>query len=103
MKHALIQLSVLGVIACSTIGCGSGDTKVTVEPKEVPAKALLESVASSGELGSGAIEIRDALESMKASGDTAKADELLAELEELQKMSNPDQIKKKAASMASKL
>lgn len=99
----LSQLLAVGLLA-ALAGCSGtvSDTPVEVEQKEVPAKAMLESVAESGELGSGAMEIRDALEGMKAAGDP-KADELLKDLDELEATSNPAQIKQKAAAMAAKL
>jgi hypothetical protein len=57
---------------------------------------MLEAVAQSGELGSGAETIREALT-------TQGATELLKDLDELEKLSNPSQIKAKAKAMAEKL
>jgi hypothetical protein len=85
------------------VGCGPTDTVVEVEEVVVPAKAMLEDVAETGELGSASMEIRDALEGMKVEGDAAKADALLKELDELDALSDPNQIKKKASSMAGQL
>jgi hypothetical protein len=67
-----------------------------------PAKALLEEVAKTGELGSGAMEIRTSLEQLKAT-DSAKGTALLSDLDQLEKMSDPEQIKTKAREMSSKL
>lgn len=89
---------------CLAVGCGGpSDTEIEVEVVVVPAKQMLEEVAETGVLGSGEMEIRDALEGMKVSGDAAKADELLKELDELNAISDENQIKSKAASMAAKL
>jgi hypothetical protein len=95
---------VLVVALAAFAGCGStvSDNPVAVETQPPPAKKMLESVAQSGELGSGAMEIRDALQKMKEAGDP-KADELLADLDQLQTMSDPNAVKKKAAEMAAKL
>lgn len=85
-------------------GCSATvtDTKVEVPPQEPPAKAMLQGIAESGVVGSGAMQIREALQTMKAEGDP-KADELLADLDDLEKTSNPAQVKKKASDMAAKL
>jgi hypothetical protein len=99
----LSQILAVGLLA-ALAGCSGtvSDTEVEVTPTVTPAKAMLEGVAESGQLGSGAMEIRSALETMKASGDP-KADELLKDLSELETTTNPAQIKQKAAAMAAKL
>ncbi|MBI1314259.1 hypothetical protein GC176_23435 [bacterium] len=101
---------VFGLIAllcslCLATGCGStvDDHPVEVTPVTPPAKVMLEQVAEAGVLGSDAMSIREALEQMKASGDAAKADELLSDLDELEKTSGEAQIKQKAKAMAAKL
>jgi hypothetical protein len=71
-------------------------------PPPTPAKAMLTDVATSGELGSGAASIREALEALKKT-DAAKGEELLKDLDDLEKTSNPAQIKAKAKAMADKL
>ena len=85
-------------------GCSGtvSDNPVEVEQAQIPVKSMLEDVAQSGELGSGAQEIRDALDQMKASGDP-KADELLSDLDELERMTSPAAVKRKAQEMADKL
>jgi len=106
MKSQMRNLAGAGLLGLMIIGCGggtTGDTPVDVEVKEVPAKAMLQEVASSGQLGSASMEIRDALEAMKSSGDATKAEELLKDLDELEKMSGPAQVTKKAQQMAGKL
>lgn len=90
-------------VAAALLGCGSGDTVIESTPQETPAvKAMLQDIAELGEVGSGGYEIREQLEMMKTSGD-AKADELLEDLNELESLSKPPAIKKKAAEMAEKL
>jgi hypothetical protein len=86
------------------VGCSGtvSDTEVEVTPQEPPAKAMLEGIAESGVVGSGAMQIREALETMKAEGHP-KADELLADLNELETTTNPAQVKSKASAMAAKL
>ena len=105
MKLRVRDLVCVGLLGLMIVGCGggtTGDNPIEVEVKEVPAKAMLQEVASSGQLGSASMEIRDALEAMKSSGE-ASADGLLKDLEELEKMSSPAQITKKAQEMAGKL
>lgn len=99
----LLSVSVLGLTLVLLAGCGP---KVESEPVQATpppaAKALLTDVANSGELGSGAANIRQSLEELKKT-DAAKADPLLQELDELEKMSDPAKIKAKAKAMADKL
>lgn len=88
------------------VGCGSGtvgDTVIESTPAAAPpVKAMLEEVAESGQLGSGAMEIRDTLENMKAAGEP-KAEELLSDMTKLEGAGSPDAIKKQAKAMADKL
>ena len=107
MSRKMILYSRIALIGLFgfVLGCGGGttsDTPVKVEQKETPLKVMLDEVATSGQLGSGAMSIRDALEGMKANGD-AKAVELLTDLDDLEKTSDPAMLKKKAAAMAKKL
>lgn len=83
-------------------GCGGPKKESVTPPPPTPAKALLSDVATTGELGSGASSIRDALTAMKAT-DGAKADELLKDLDELETMSDQTKLKAKAKAMADKL
>ncbi len=99
-----LTAGVLAVSLCLT-GCGGPrdpSTAANVTAPPAPAKALLEEVASSGQLGSGAETIRQALEGMKAT-DAAKAEELLKELAVLEKTTGAAKIKEKAKAMAAKL
>lgn len=94
------------LLGMTVLGCGGGtahipETSVT-PPPPTPAKQMLSDIAESGEVGSGASMIRDALEAMKST-DAAKAEELLSELTELEGMGDPNKIKAKAKSMADKL
>lgn len=90
------------LIGVSLVGCGGVESTAVTPPPPPQAKALLSDVANSGELGSGASMIRDSLESLKAT-DAAKAEELLKELDELEKMSDAAKIKAKAKAMSEKL
>ena len=65
-------------------------------------KKELEAIAASGEVGSIFDVLRVSIEGLKET-DAAKADELLADLDKLGTASSPDQAKKIAAEMASKL
>lgn len=90
-------------ICLALVGCSNQPTPQAVTPPPPPAaKALLEDVAKSGELGSGAESIRQALEQLKAT-DSAKAEKLLTELGELETTSDPAKIKTKAKAMADQL
>src|SRR5688572_21883786 len=95
--------SALGLALALVAGCGN---KVESEPVQATAppaaKAILNDVAASGELGSTAATIRESLTELQKT-DPAKADPLLKELDELEKMSEPAKIKAKAKSMADKL
>ncbi len=93
---------VLGVVA--VVGCQDGTTSKSVEPPSATdqIKPTLETVAESGVLDSGIMTVEEGLQEMKAT-DPAKAEELLKDLEELQGMQDPAQIKEKAQAMISKL
>lgn len=92
-------------LSVSVIGCGGSDIPkpVAVTPAAPPAlKAMIESVASSGELGSGADALKTELDNL-AKTDEAKAKTLLADLEKMQKLSDPEAVKALAKQMAGKL
>ena len=95
--------SIALVVLISFVGCGATvpDTAVEVEVQEVPVKAVLEDVANTGELGSVGMEIEESLQKMKADGHP-KADELLADYEELKSASGA-KLKSQAKAMADKL
>ena len=102
LKSRAVLLGILvGSVGIS--GCGNAVAPEAVTPPPPPAaKALLSDVANSGELGSGASTIRDALATLQAT-DAAKADPLLKEMDELETLSDPAKIKAKAKAMADKL
>ena len=84
------------------IGCG-GVQSVSVKPAPpLPAKGLLEEIATSGELGSVVETIREGLTAL-AKTDAKKSEELLKDLTDLQKTSGAAKIKEKAKAMAAKL
>ena len=88
---------------CLALGCG----RTSRHPRRVSAppsvaKPLLEDLAKTGEMGSAVGAIPEALEGMKQT-DAAKAEKLLKELDQIQALSNPEQIKAKAKAMASQL
>lgn len=84
------------------LGCGNGETVQSVTPPTNQAKQVLESVAQTGILDSGMVIVQEELEAMKAT-DAAKAEALLKDLDQLQKMSDAPRIKAKAKEMAGKL
>lgn len=103
MQSVRLHVIALILICGLSAGCGTGAVSEAVTPPPTPpAKALLGDVAASGELGSGAASIRDALTELKAT-DSAKADELLTELDQLETLSDPAKIKARAKAMADKL
>jgi len=95
-------LTLLGVVAI--LGCGGGETTIPVEEPaaDTQVKSALESTAETGEIDSGIMLVRDQLERMKTT-DAAKAEGLLKDLDELQSMTSPGQVKTKAKEMLSKL
>ncbi len=97
----------LVLISLAMIGCGGGPAPVSVQPqaKAAPtqiAKSVLETVAGTGEVGSGVGELRTALEELKQT-DSAKATALLTDLDALEKSANPEAAKAKAKAMLGKL
>ena len=63
---------------------------------------MLDNVATSGELGSGADALKTELSNL-AKTDEAKAKALVADLEKMQKLSDPEAVKALAKQMAGKL
>lgn len=100
--RGLVMLSVLALV-----GCGGGDKPVNVTPPaQVPAaqnaKITLQEIASTGQMGSGMMLLRENIEEIKKT-DEAKGGPLLTELDALEKETNVEQIKAKAKAMADKL
>ena len=105
----LLPLCVLGCDGGS--GGGSKDAPAATASSDAEAAKLnsaaeikkeLEAIAVSGEVGSAFDVLRVSIEGLKET-DAAKANELLAGLEKLGAASSPDQVKKLATEMASKL
>ncbi len=95
------SLLVLGALA--VIGCGGGETSTSVEPPgQEQIKPALETVAETGVIDSGLMTVREEAEAMKET-DAAKADELLKDLDELESLSDPAEVKAKAQQMIDKL
>ena len=100
----LVRLLLLPVLVVIVLGCSPGSVSVE-QPDDSPAEAVkreLETAAESGVLGSEMISIQENLEKMRGT-DPAKADELLADLEQLQSMTDPAAVKAKASEMIGKL
>lgn len=93
-------------LACALALCGcSGNPNVTQEKVTfVPltAKKLLLQVSETGEIGSGSSFIRGELEKLKAT-DAATANELIKDLNQLERTSHPAQVRAIAKKMADKL
>ena len=94
------------LIALAGVGCSSQPAPVAVQQTTTPAadkaKAVLQDVANSGELGSGLEELKMALEELKQS-DAAKAEELLQDLQKLESSGGGDAAKSQAEQMLGKL
>lgn len=104
-----IGYSLALVCMLTVIGCGGdGVPKPTSVQQPTPVdsstaiKNMINDIANSGELGSGSESLKSELEKMKAT-DEAKAKALLADVERMEKMSDPEQIKAAAKKMAEKL
>lgn len=94
----------LAVVLCVG-GCGrSGPEKVQVQvpPPAQQLRALLETYATSGQLDSGVVAIREQIDTLRAT-DAAKADELAADLAKFETLKAADAVKKQAESMLKKL
>ncbi len=94
-------------LACTLTLSGCGDnssvTQERVVPPEPPtAKQLLLQVAEAGGLGSGSFLIREELEKLRATN-AAKANELIKDLDQLEKISAPSRFRTMAKKMADKL
>ena len=94
-------------LACCGLATGGGYGTVDVQTESVEqsgagAKKILESIAQSGELTSEVMSIQEELEKLKET-DEAKATALLNDLNALQAMTKPQEIKQKAKEMAGKL
>lgn len=92
----------LGVLLTVVVLVGCGDSVPVTPPPPPQAKAMLLDVAKQGEINSGIMAIREDLERMKAT-DPAKAEAMLRELDQLERMTSPQQITAKAKEMADKL
>ena len=92
------------VIVCllAVLGCGGTATKVTPPDPAVDAKIELERIAETGMVDSTVFILRGKLEEVKEA-DEAKGTELLAALDELEKMQDKKKVSKKAEEMISKL
>jgi hypothetical protein len=65
-------------------------------------KALLDQIANTGEAGSAAAGLRPSIEELQKT-DAAKGGALLKDLDQLERTTNPDQIKSIAKKMAEQL
>ncbi|MBM3970290.1 MAG: hypothetical protein FJ302_10560 [Planctomycetes bacterium] len=104
LKQRALSLIVVSVLA-GVVGCGGSELPkpVSVTPAAPPAlKAMLENVVETGEVGSGAEQIRAELEKLKQTDD-AKGTALLTDLDKLEKLSDPDAVKTAAKAMVGKL
>src|SRR5262245_37523700 len=103
-----IKRTIVSLLVCILVvgGASCGPKSIDVAPPDIgPAEAIkkdLQSVASSGSLGSEMRSIEQNLEKMKST-DAAKADALRKDLEALYKTTGADQIKSKANAMIKKL
>jgi len=98
----MVYLRILILLAVAVfVGCPGGEESVSVEPTQSPAaetaKKILEQTAESGELGSAMMELRDSL------GGFEEGKALLPDLDALEAMTNPAEVKAKAKEMADKL
>jgi len=93
-------------ISVSAIGCGGSDIPkpVSVTPPTTPPalKSMIEDLAASGQLGSGADALKTELSNL-AKTDEAKSKKLMTDFEKLQKLSDPEAVKALAKEMAGKL
>ncbi|TWU22982.1 hypothetical protein Pla52o_25160 [Novipirellula galeiformis] len=101
----LARLICCVLLMSALVGCDGREQGVAVEPPSSIqlAKAVLEEIASSGELNSSVEGLQDRLESVRES-DPAKADELLAGYTKLMAIprGNVSKIKATAKEMAEK-
>jgi hypothetical protein len=102
MFRSSFALWIVFVLGCALIGCGGPGSVPVEQPDTGPAEAIkrdLQSTIDNGSLGSEMSSIEQNLEKL----DPAKAAELRKDLAELQKMSDPAQVKAKAQAMIGKL
>jgi len=89
------------LVVVVVIGCQGSESERVQAPAALPpadnAKAILQTAAESGELGSAAMELRENLEQLDNS------EELLADLDALEAMTDPNEIKAKAQELLDKL
>lgn len=92
------------LLLCVAVGCGTSTPSTEVVPPSTTdaIKVGLQSAAEQGVVDSGLVSVREELEKLKAT-DAAKADDLLKDLAQLEKMSGADKIKSKAKDMIKKL
>ena len=99
MKY--LRILMLLAVVVLFVGC-PGEESVSVEPPAAApaadsAKSILEATAESGDLGSAEMELEESL------GQLENSEELLADLEAMKAMTDPEQVKAKAKEMAEKL
>lgn len=87
----LVLLSVVAIV-----GCGETVTPPPTPPAAESAKTVLQEIAQSGQVGSGAMTLRENLEELNKQA-------LVTDLDALEGMSDPAQIKAKANEMLGKL
>lgn len=103
-----ILSTILLLFIITIMGCGGASSESATENETnnitstADMKAALESIAKTGEMGSAAMGFRETLDGLKQS-DAAKADKLLADLDELEAASSPAAVKKIAKQMVDKL
>jgi hypothetical protein len=99
-------LSLLSLCAALLLGCGSAttappSTRVTAAPPAL--KTIVEALANSGEIGSGADELKKEFEKLKTA-DAAKADSIAKEFDALLAADGkPAKVKQLATELAAKL
>lgn len=101
MKRRILLLA----FVAGLFGCAEQPVAVEETQEIMPAdgiKARLQEVAASGMGGSALMGIRESLEAYKAT-DEQKANELLADLGNLEAAQDPEQVKRLASEMAAKL
>jgi hypothetical protein len=102
MFRSSLTLLIAFVLGCLTVGCGGPGSIPVEQPDNTPAEAIkrdLQSTIANGSLGSEMYSIEQNLDKL----DAAKAAELRKDLAELQKTTDPAQVKAKAQAMIDKL
>jgi len=87
----------VAVLGCETSESVSVDPVQEATPDAANAKTMLEEVAESGQVGSGAMLLRESLENVEQS------EALLADMDELEGLTDEEAIKAKAQEMIGKL